>query len=468
MKTLIADARRVVSMNDGQQEFTDAFVVIEDKTIAAISSERPVGDFDQIIDAKGCIVVPGFINTHHHLYQTMQRVVPFVQDAKLFDWLTGLYEVWRELTDRAAYISAKVGLAELLLSGCTTVADHFYLFPQSQSSTILDETLRAARDLGIRFHPTRGSMSLGKSQGGLPPDDVVQSEAQILEDSIRVIETYHDPEPLSMCRVGLAPCSPFSVTEDLMVKSAELARKHKVRLHTHLAETLDEEKFCLDMVGLRPLAYMERVGWIGDDVWFAHGVHFNDAELDLLAKTQTGVAHCPGSNLRLGSGIARVPEMIQRNIPVGLAVDGSASNDGSNMLNEIRLACLVHRVGTDVEQMPARQALALATRGSARVLGRDDIGQLAVGMAADLAIFDLNDLAYAGAQHDPTAALVMTHGPARARDVFVNGVHRVRKGQIVDLDSQALIDEQNSLAEQMVQSMSQRTGLEPMRHKNVK
>ena len=466
MKTLIDGARTLVSMNDEAQELSDAYLVIEDKIITAISSERPAGDFDKVIDASGCVVVPGFINTHHHLYQTMQRVVPFVQDAKLFDWLTGLYEVWRELTDRAAYVSAKVGLAELLLSGCTTVADHFYLFPQSQSSTILDETLRAARDLGMRFHPTRGSMSLGKSQGGLPPDDVVQTEAQILEDSLRVIECYHDPKPLSMCRVGLAPCSPFSVTEDLMVKSAELARQHGVRLHTHLAETLDEEQFCLDMLGLRPLAYMERVGWLGDDVWFAHGVHFNDAELELLAKTQTGVAHCPGSNLRLGSGIARVPEMIAKNIPVGLAVDGSASNDGSNMLNEIRLACLVHRVGSDVDQMPARQALKLATRGSARVLGRDDIGQLAVGKAADLAIFDLNDLAYAGALHDPAAALLMTHGPARARDVFVNGEHRVCDGKIVDLDSQALIDEQNSLAAQMVQNMAQRTGLKPMQHKN--
>ena len=465
MRTLIAKARRIVSMDDKQTELSEAYIVIEDKRIAAISSERPPGAFDQEIDATGCVVVPGFINTHHHLYQTMQRVVPFVQDAKLFDWLVGLYEIWRELSDRAAYVSAKVGLAELLLSGCTTVADHFYLFPQSQSSTILDETIRAAADLGIRFHPTRGSMSLGKSQGGLPPDDVVQSEAQILEDSIRVIETYHDPAPLSMCRVGLAPCSPFSVTEALMIQSAELARKHGVRLHTHLAETLDEEQFCLDMVGLRPLAYMQKVGWVGDDVWFAHGVHFNDDELDLLARTKTGVAHCPGSNLRLGSGIARVPEMMQRGIPVGLAVDGSASNDGSNMLNEIRLACLVHRVGTDVEQMPARDALWLATRGSAQVLGRDDVGQLAVGQAADLAIFDLNDLAYAGAMHDPLAALVMTHGPARARDVFVNGVQRVRDGRIVDLDVQALIDEQNSLAAQMVTAMADRTGLAPMQHK---
>lgn len=464
MRTLIANARRLVTMDDPGRELDDGYLLIDDKIISAISSQRPSGDFDQIIDASGCIVVPGFINTHHHLYQTMQRVVPFVQDAKLFDWLTGLYQIWRELSDRAAYVSAQVGLAELLLSGCTTVADHFYLFPQSQPSTILDETLRAARDLGVRFHPTRGSMSLGQSQGGLPPDDVVQTEAAILEDSLRVIETYHDANPLSMCRISLAPCSPFSVTEDLMIKSADLARKHQVRLHTHLAETLDEEQFCIDMVGLRPLAYMERVGWVGDDVWFAHGVHFNDAELELLAKTQTGVAHCPGSNLRLGSGIARVPEMIARGVPVGLAVDGSASNDGSNMLNEIRLACMVHRVGTGVDQMPARQALRLATRGSAQVLGRDDLGQLAPGQAADLAIFDLNDIAYAGALHDPTAALVMTHGPARARDVFVNGVQRVKDSQIQGLDSQALIDEHNSLATQMVEKMQQRTGLKPMQH----
>ncbi len=465
MRILIENALRVVTMDDDGRELEQGHVVIEDRAIAAVTAERPEGEFDRVIDASGCVVLPGFLNTHHHLYQTMQRVVPFVQDAKLFDWLLGLYEIWRELSAEAVNISAQVGMGELLLSGCTTVADHFYLFPSSQPGSLLDETIRAAQTLGVRFHPTRGSMSLGKSQGGLPPDDVVQSEAVILEDSLRVIEAFHDAGRFSMCRVGLAPCSPFSVTEQLMVQTAEMARQHGVRLHTHLAETLDEEAFCIEKVGLRPLAYMEKVGWVGDDVWFAHGVHFDDAELDLLARTRTGVAHCPTSNLRLGSGIARVPEMVERGVPVGLAVDGSASNDGSNMLAEIRLACQVHRVGTGVEAMPARRALWLATRGSARVLGRDDLGQLAPGMGADLAIFDLDDLSYAGAMHDPVAALVMCQGPARARTVLVDGKLVVDAGKLLDVDTRALATEHNRLAAGMIARMQERTGLRPLVHK---
>jgi len=465
VRTLIDNALAVVTMDDADRVLRDAHVVVEDQRIATIGTSRPTGAFDRTIDASGCVVLPGFINTHHHLYQTMQRVVPFVQDAKLFDWLVGLYEIWRELTPAAVHTSAAVGLGELLLSGCTTVADHFYLFPESQPGSLLDETVRAARDLGVRFHPTRGSMSRGRSEGGLPPDDVVQQEAVILEDSERVIEAFHDPGRYSMCRVGLAPCSPFSVTSDLLARSADLARRRGVRLHTHLAETIDEETFCLDTHGVRPLAYMEQVGWLGADVWYAHGVHFNDAELDQLAATKTGVAHCPTSNLRLGSGIARVPEMVARGVPVGLAVDGSASNDGSNMLAEARLACLVHRVGTGVDQMPARAALRLATRGSAAVLGRDDVGSLKPDMAADLAIFDLRDLSYAGAMHDPVAALVMCQGPARARTVLVNGEIVVEHGALTRIDADALYAEANQLAAGMVERMAQRTGLKPMVHK---
>ncbi|MBN2361828.1 MAG: 8-oxoguanine deaminase [Deltaproteobacteria bacterium] len=454
-------------MDDRQQEIANGAIVVEDRAIAQVGRGPFAGPFDREIDATGCVALPGFINTHHHLYQTMQRAVPFVQDAKLFDWLVGLYEIWRELTAEAVHASALVGISELLLSGCTTVADHFYVFPHQQKSALLDETIRAARRLGARFHPTRGSMSLGRSQGGLPPDDVVQCQEEICADCERVIAEHHDPGRFSMCRLALAPCSPFSVTAEELRRAADLARKLGVRLHTHLAETRDEERFCLEQRGVRPLGYMEQVGWVGGDVWYAHGVHFDDAELDLLARTGTGVAHCPSSNLRLGSGIARVPAMLERGVPVGLAVDGSASNDGSNLLQEIRLACLVHRVGTGVEAMPARSALWLATRGSARVLGRDDIGQLTPGMAADIALFDLRDLAYAGAMHDPVAALVMCQGPARARFVLVNGEVVVDDGGLPGLDVPALIDEQNRLAAEMIARMRQRTGIDPLRHRTV-
>jgi cytosine/adenosine deaminase-related metal-dependent hydrolase len=453
-------------MDDASHEYSDGYVLVDGNAIVAVGSGTCSEAVDRVIDARGCLVLPGFINTHHHLYQTLQRVVPFVQDAKLFDWLLGLYEIWRELGVEAAYVSALLGQAELLRSGCTTIADHLYLFPRSQPTTILDETIRAAQTIGARFHPTRGSMSRGKSQGGLPPDDVVQSEAEIMQDCERVISTFHDVRRFSMCRVALAPCSPFSVTTELLRSTAELARARGVRLHTHLAETIDEEDFCQQTHGVRPLAYMQQVGWLGDDVWFAHGVHFNDAELDLLALTKTGVAHCPTSNLRLGSGIARVPEMLDRGVPVGLAVDGSASNDGSNMLAEIRLACLVHRVGTHVESMPARRALWLATRGSAQVLGRDDVGQLAPNMAADLSLFDMTDLGYAGAMHDPVAAVIMCQGPALARTVMVNGKIVVEKGRIVNIDERQLYTEANAHAQDMIARMSARTGLQPLEHKS--
>ena len=463
MRILIKDALVVATMDDQGREIAGGHVVIEDQKIVAVQAELPEGPFDRIVDARGCVVIPGMINTHHHLYQTLTRVVPFVQDAKLFDWLLGLYEIWRELDREACYVGASVGLSELVLSGCTTVADHFYLFPQKESGDLLDASIKAAADLGVRFHPTRGSMSLGRSKGGLPPDDVVQPEDVILEDCIRVIETYHDPKPYSMCRLALAPCSPFSVTAELLEKSAALARERGVRLHTHLAETFDENDFTMQRVGCRPLEYMRRVGWVGPDVWYAHGVHFNDEELDLLAKTKPGVCHCPGSNLRLGSGIARIPEMLDRKIPVGLGVDGSASNDGSNMLQEVRLATIVHRVGTGVERMPARTALGLATRGSALVLGRNDLGSIEVGKAADLALFDLNDIAYAGAMSDPVAALCMTHGPSRAKHVFINGKQVVEDGRFLNGDLNEIYQSANRISSRMIAQMTARTGLSPLK-----
>ena len=462
MRLLIENARSIATVDDQDRVLDNGYIAVEDRVIVEVTTERPAGTFDRAIDAKGCIVIPGLINTHHHLYQTLQRAVPFVQNAKLFDWLVGLYEIWRGLTPASAYTGAQVGLAELALSGCTTVADHYYVFPKDQPNTLLDESIRAAREIGVRFHPTRGSMSRGRSTGGLPPDEVVQTEAEILADCERVLDAYHDPAPLSMCRVGLAPCSPFSVTPELLAKTATLARNRGVRLHTHLAETLDEESYCLEQQGLRPLAFMERVGWLGPDVWYAHGVHFNDAELDRLAETGTGVAHCPTSNLRLGSGIARVPEMLERGVPVGLAVDGSASNDGSNLLAEARLATLVHRVGTGVDTMPPATALRLATRGSARVLGRDDVGQIAPGKAADIAIFDLRDIGYAGAQHDPRGALLMCAGPPRARTVLVNGRVIVDEGRLLTVDTDAVYDEANRIAAAMIDGMHRRTGKSPL------
>lgn len=464
MSLLIKNIGHLCTMDDAGRELRDAWVLVEGPRIRALG-DGPAPAAERTLDAHGALAIPGMVNTHHHLYQTFQRNVPYVQDAKLFDWLVGLYQIWRELTPEDVRTSAQVGLAELLLAGCTTVADHFYVFPRGQSPHLLDETIEAARALGVRFHPSRGSMSRGRSQGGLPPDDVVQSPDVILEDSERVIARYHDPARFSMCRLSLAPCSPFSVTDDLLVESAKMARRHGVRLHTHLAETKDEEAFCQETHGVRPLAYMEKMGWLGPDVWYAHGVWLDDGELRLMAQTGTGIAHCPVSNLRLGSGIAPVPRALALGVPVGLAVDGSASNDASDMIRELQLCTLVHRVGTAVDAMPARRALRLATRGGARVLGRDDIGALAPGMAADLALFRLDDLGLAGALHDPLAALCFTSGLRRAHTVLVHGRVVVEDGQLVNLDASALFERANRLSALMVERAHLRTRIDFLRPK---
>ena len=432
-----------------------------DNVVSEIGIGLAAGTDERIIDCSKHVVYPGFVNTHHHLYQTLQRCVPFVENAKLFDWLVGLYEIWRHLTPEAVRVSALVGLGELLMSGCTTVADHFYVFPKDQPRHLLDETIIAAQQLGVRFHPTRGSMSRGKSQGGLPPDEVVQDSADIIYDCERLVDMYHDPSPLSMLRLSFSPCSPFSVTGEQMKEIAELARdKEGVRLHTHLAETRDENDYCLEVYGKRPLALMEELGWVGPDVWFAHGVHFTDEELDLLAATGTGIAHCPTSNLRLGSGIARVPEMLDRNIPVGLAVDGSASNDCSNMMLELRQALLVHRIGTGVNRMSPENVIRMATQGGARVLGRDDIGTLQLGKAADMALFRLDDIGLAGAMHDPAAAPFMSFSTGRTDYTIVNGEVVVEQGVLVGEDLEELIFDANKIADQMRQVASMRTGID--------
>lgn len=465
----IQKARAVVTMDPAVGVLEDADVLVVGNTIRAVGRDL-AGNHDlgelaweaaEVVPGEDRIVLPGFVNTHHHLTQTLTRALPRVQDAKLFDWLIDLYEVWAELTHEGAYVAARVGLGELLLTGCTTAADHFYLFPQGQGDAIIDETVRAAAELGIRFHPTRGAMSRGRSQGGLPPDSCVQTEAAILKDYERFTDRFHDPRPLSMCRVGLAPCSPFSVTTELLRDTAIYARERGLRCHTHLAETLDEETFCLDTHCLRPLEYMESVGWVGPDIWFAHGVHFNDAEIRRLGETKTGIAHCPVSNLRLGSGIARVPELRAAGVPVGLAVDGSASNDASNMMRELRTALLVHRVGTDVEAMPAMDVLDMATRGGAAVLGRDDVGMLRPGMAADLAVFRTDEIGYAGAGHDPVAALLFCGTTSRTDLTIVNGRVVVRGGRLVTCrDERELVHKANAVAEAMVERATFRTGLD--------
>jgi cytosine/adenosine deaminase-related metal-dependent hydrolase len=401
---------------------------------------------DRLITATDKVVLPGLINTHHHLFQTLTRAL--APDSGLFNWLKTLYPIWARMDGEAVYTSALVGMSELILSGCTTASDHLYLFPNGAK---LDDEIRAAQELGFRFHAARGSMSLGESDGGLPPDSVVETEEAILRDCRRVIEQFHDPDPLAMIRVVVAPCSPFSVTPDLMRESARLARSYGVTLHTHLAETKDEEDFCLERFGYRPAAYAQQLEWVGDDVWWAHSVHVNSEEIALMARTQTGAAHCPCSNMRLASGIAPVRAWLDNGVRVGLGVDGSASNDGSHMLNEARQALLLQRVLNEATTLTTREALWLGTRGGAQVLKRDDIGQLAVGKAADFIAFDLNRLAYAGAQHDPMAALIFC-APQPVDLSVINGRIIVEDGELRPVELGPVIERHNRISQHLINS----------------
>jgi cytosine/adenosine deaminase-related metal-dependent hydrolase len=445
---LLRHAERVVTMDDQRREIADGAVLISDNVITAVGPSAALPQTaDEVISCRGMVLLPGLVNTHHHLYQTLTRAVPAAQDANLFGWLTTLYPIWAGLRGADIYVSARLGLAELLLSGCTTAADHLYLFPNDAT---IDDEIRAAQELGVRFHASRGSMSLGRSQGGLPPDSVVEEAQAILRDTRRAIETYHDSARYAMLRVVVAPCSPFSVTPELMRESRALAQSYGVTCHTHLAETLDEESFCLERFGRRPVEYAEELGWMGDDVWFAHSVHVSPAEVGRMAASGTGAAHCPSSNMRLASGIAPITAMLRAGVRIGLGVDGSASNDSGHLLAEARMSMLLQRVGGDPAALSARQALELATRGGARVLGRDDIGSLAPGMAADVVGWRLDRTAYAGALHDPVAALVFCQ-PQNVDLAIVNGRQRVRDGAIIGLDLPALVADHNQRARALLE-----------------
>jgi len=446
---LVKHADLLVTMDADRRRISDGGLFVRDNVIEQVgpSAELPA-EADRIINARRMIVLPGLVNTHHHLYQTLTRAVPAAQDATLFRWLKTLYPLWAGLTSEAIYTSALVGLAELMLSGCTTASDHLYIYPPENGCRIDDE-IRAAQEIGIRFHASRGSMSLGESKGGLPPDSVVEDEDFILRDTQRAIETYHDPAPCAILRIVVAPCSPFSVTPDLMREAAALARSYRVRLHTHLAETLDEERFCLREFGRRPVEYAEDLGWVGDDVWHAHCVHLNEQEIALFARTGTGVCHCPSSNMRLASGIAPVRAYLDQGVRVGLGVDGSASNDSSHLLAEARMALLLQRVSGNPAGLSAEEALWLATRGGAQVLGRDDVGQLALGQAADFIGFRLDRLDYAGALHDPLAALIFCT-PQRVDISVINGRVVVEDGHLLTVDLGPVIERHNCIARELV------------------
>lgn len=474
---LIQNARCIATFDPANpqtaRELSDASVFIRGNLIEAIG---PAADLpqsaDEVINARGHLVIPGLINTHHHMTQSLTRAIPQVQNAELFGWLRGLYPIWAGLTPEMVRVSTQIAMAELLLSGCTTSSDHLYIYP---NGVRLDDSIEAAQAIGMRFVASRGSMSVGQSQGGLPPDAVVENEEFILKDTQRLIETWHDPRHGAMVNVAVAPCSPFSVSQDLMRQSALLARSHQVRLHTHLAENDHDLAYSREKFNCTPTQYAQDLGWLGPDVWHAHCVKLDDAGISLFAATRTGVAHCPCSNMRLGSGIAPIRKMLDAGVPVGLGVDGSASNDAAHMVNEARQALLLARVGRAMQppetrpqadgsqrtffgcdlgpaEMTARDALTIATRGGAQVLGRSDIGHLAVGMCADLALFDLDTLAFAGAAvHDPVGALLLCASP-QATYTIVNGRVVVREGQLSTLELGPLIERHNQLARQLANS----------------
>ena len=442
MRTLLLKNIAAVVTCDGQDRvLKNVNLFCRDGLIASIGEDCPPAD--ETIDATGLICYPGLVNTHHHLYQVFSRNLPQVQNMELFDWLVTLYEIWKGLNEDTVRLSSMAGMGELMKNGCTTCFDHHYVFPV-EAGDLIGAQRSAAEALGIRAHFSRGSMDLSRKDGGLPPDSVVQSVDAIMKDSARLIEKYHDVSFQSMCRIALAPCSPFSVSADLLRQSALLARQYGVRLHTHLCETKDEENFTLKKVNLRPLAYMETLGWVGSDVWYAHGIHFNSDELGVLAQTQTGVCHCPISNMKLSSGIARIPEMLRLGIPVGLGVDGSASNDGSNLLEELRVSFLLHRLNSSKAAPDGYELLKVATMGSARLLGRErEIGSLEVGKCADLFMINQSRLELVGACYDPKSVLCTVGVKGAVDYTIVNGKVTVQNGRLRNVDEEKLAADAN-------------------------
>ena len=447
---LIKNIKEIVTMDQERNRLKGYSLLIKDNRVDKIAQEIEF-TADQVIDGADYFLYPGLINTHHHFYQTLTRNIAQVQNVELFNWLKYLYPIWARLTPEAVYYSSLVAMGELLKTGCTTSVDQFYVFPRSQPKELLDEEFRAAEEIGIRFHGSRGSMSLGEKDGGLPPDSVVQTEEEILSDSQRVIEKFHNSRPFAMQRVVLAPCSPFSVTENLLRESIKLARNYKVRSHTHLAETKDEEKYCQEIFSMRPLDYMKKVGWLGKDIWFAHGVDLTEREIDLLADTGTGVAHCPVSNQKLASGAANIPYMLQKRVPVGLAVDGSASNDSSNMIAELKAAFLMHRLIYGISSMSAEEVLSMATNGGRDVLNQQEIGSLEEGKAADMFLINTKKLGFTGGLSDSVSALV-TSGDSQIVDInIVNGKIVVSDGRLVNIDEEEVVEKANQISQKMME-----------------
>lgn len=446
---LVKHADVLVTMDGARRELRDAGLFVEGNRIVAVGPTHELpSEADEILDLRGHLVMPGLVNTHHHMYQSLTRAVPAAQNAELFGWLTSLYRVWAHLTPEMIEVSTLTAMAELLLSGCTTSSDHLYLYPNGSR---LDDSIAAATRIGMRFHASRGSMSVGQKDGGLPPDSLVEREADILEDTQRLIEAYHDEGRYAMLRIVVAPCSPFSVSRDLMRESAALARRYGVSMHTHLAENVNDVAYSRERFGMTPAEYAEDLGWVGSDVWHAHCVQLDAPGIALFARTRTGVAHCPCSNMRLASGIAPIRRMRDAGVPVGIGVDGSASNDGAQVMGEARQAMLLQRVGFGPGAMSAREALEIATLGGAAVLGRDDVGALAPGMAADFVAFDLRQPNFAGALHDPVAALVFC-APSQVSLSVINGKIVVRDGRLTTLELAPLLERHNRLAYTLAQA----------------
>jgi len=436
---------------DNDHRYSGYDILIEHNRIKKIAKEIKITGECRTLDCSTCVVIPGLVNTHHHFYQTLTRNLPAVQNAKLFEWLIYLYEIWKNIDEEAVYYSSLMAMGELLKTGCTLTTDHHYLYPNTFTGDLMGIQFSAADKLGMRFSPTRGSMSLSKKNGGLPPDSVVQTEEKILEDSLRVVQQYHDASEDSMRKIVLAPCSPFSVTKENMKETAHLAREYGVRLHTHLAETQDEDDYCVSIHGKRPLALMEEVEFIGNDVFYAHGIFFNDDELTLLADTKTSIAHCPSSNMRLGSGICRVSEMMEKGINVGIAVDGSASNDSSDMLGEVRNAMLLQRVKYGANALTAKQAFELAIHGGANILGYETTGKIKENYLADLALFNINKLEYTGSLSDPLAALLFSGISHQTEYTIVNGNIVVEHGRLVGADEEEIILKGNAIAKKLLE-----------------